>query len=423
MLHSLGELNVKAKMTAALCTLGLTATIALGQSIEDIAPANSVVIAGVNDYARAARNFEGTQLYELIKTDHIQALMKEMEDDSDDAPWMQIARELDIDPEMLAMPTGAAGLAIFPVLDPEIGRPAPHMIALADYGDHADEIEQFIERLLERGEREGRIRYETDRILGRTVYSFQVEVPEPDPEEEFDFDFSMFPDPADLIDHIGRMHIARHESTFIFSSDFAALSDSFERMDDGVGSSIRERDDYRGVMTQVGEQNDGFAVILTRDMLQVLAPLDQMGMGMMIQPMLRSTFGDIHGYGLSVNYGTNDAMAEVTYSLFMPRGKGGLTSLIDIAEPRQDLPVFADLNAISYNRISVRFDRVVGVIRQVIQSNPMMAMELEQGFREIEPMLSEFFSTLGTEVITISSMSRPIDIDSHQMLVAIECTD
>ena len=415
---------MNAKLITALCTLGLTATLVVGQSIEDIAPANSVVVAGVKNAQRANENFERTRLYQLLQHEHIQELMERAEKELTEGPLAEIAAELNFDPEMLQKPSGSLGMAIFPVIDPEIGRPAPHMIALADYGDQADEVERFIERLLERGERDRHIEYERNRVLGRMVYSFQIVEPEPEPaDDEFDFDFSFFPDPANLIGHVERMHIARNDSAFIFSSDFSALSESLERLDGGHGDRIQDRADFRGVLGQVGEENDGFAVILTRDMLQILAPLDEMGMGMMIQPMLRSTFGDIHGYGLALRFGVDDTIAHLKYSLFMPHGKGGLTSLIDTAEPREDVPAFADVDTMSYSRSTVRFDRVVGVIRQIIQSNPMLAMEVEPQFREMEPMLNEFFGTLGEEVISIGSLRRPLDVNSSQNLFAIEARD
>ncbi len=409
--------------TLAFClTVGLCAAPALGQlTIERIAPENSVMIVGVPNVQLTQERFQRTALYDLWNSEE----MKQFREDDMTGlaeEFYTFLDELGVNRDELSMPTGAMGFAMFPVIDEELGQAAPGMIAFADFGDTAAAMGAMMLAMLDRGDQDGVLEYEVKDILGRSVYEVRMIADDID-EDEFDFDaFNMMPSPQDFIGDLDRMYYVHDGSMLMLCSDLGSITETLDRIDGNVRGTLADRDDFQGIMNQIGRDDFYFAV-LTRDMMEIAMAADEMGMLMFVTPTLKELFGDIRGFGMGARFDGADAMFEGRWSVYMPAGKRGLTRLMDLSSPRGGIPAFVGPDTLNYGSMNFRFDQVASVIRSVVRSNPLIEMQAEEMMEMVDGPLTEILNTLGSQVHTAMSITRPVTLESMSFLMAVEARD
>ena len=117
------------------------------------------------------------------------------------------------------------------------------------------------------------------------------------------------------------------------------------------------------------------------------------------------------------------AMLEQTMTIYAPEGKGGIFALMDTETQRGDLPSFVGTDAISYASFNFEFDGVLEFIRNVINSSPMIAMQLGPQMPVIEEFISGFCSTMGSQIQFVGTVRRPLEADSMRTVIATESRD
>jgi hypothetical protein len=417
-------LRIRETVCCAGLAVAISAPAIADLTIDQIIPENAVVVMGVHDVERSLERFRNTPMHSLLHAPEFREQRDHMTKEFMDG-WAEFLAEMGVDDDLRAWPTGTVGMGMYPVMDPELGMPVLAMIAFAQFGEQMDGVMELVRKGIAKAEEDGAIKYEELDILGRAVHVLDFGAVAEAIEDEFDDDpfgmMMMMPDFSQLFDSFKRMYLVREGDGLLLGSDLGSLTESLERKDRNV-AGLGSREEYRRVLDQLGT-NDAFGMIMTRDLVQMISSADQTGMMMMAGSMASGIFGDIRSVGMSVRLDSPSAMLEQRLALYMPRGKGGLTRLFDVKEPREDLPRFTGPDSTMFLSMNFAFDRLADVIRDIIRSNPMLQMGAGEAFDQVEPTIREVAAMLGPRIYANNAMTRPIAMDSASMLMAIDCRD
>jgi hypothetical protein len=408
---------------AVSLSLAAFASAAFGDfTIDRIVPENAVLVMGMSNAEQSLERFRRTPMHELLQSPELREFRREFTKDFTEG-WQEMLGEIGAPDDTTAWPTGSLGMALYPVMDPELGTPKVAMIAFAQFGEQIDGVMEIVRKAIAKGVDAGELVTDELDVLGRTAHVLDFGAAEDEDEFEDDPFAAMMgmPDFSKLFDGFKRMYVVREGNALMLGSDLGSLTESLDRVDRGEGG-LGNRSEYQRILAQLGT-NDGFAMLLTRDALQLLSGADQQGMLMMAGPMLTGVFGDIQGFAASVRLDSPQAMMEQSYVVYMPNGKGGLARLFNVPQPREQLPRFVGPNSVSSMSINIAFDQLNTIIRDIIRSNPMLNMFLAEEYREVEPMIRELTGSLGSRMYVASTLTRPITPESSATMFAIECRD
>ncbi len=394
-------------------------------TIEQLAPENTIIVTGSDDVGNAFERVKRTSLWRLWKSKEIQDMTAEvMEEMASNLKTMY--EELGVDEDALIPPDGAAGFALNTLTDEETGASHIALFAFADYGENADKFSELIDAFIQKIEEDNDLEFDEEELLGRTVRV--IEIPEQmdeDMDEDFGFDDfggnPFLPDVGAITDQVSVIYYLREGSLFLAASDLDNLRPALEAIDGEEAEVLGNREDFHEARNQLGEV-DGYGLILTRDFGDLMAAVDDSGMiQMMIGQSVEALIGKIGAIGYGYHMDGRTAMLEQTMTIYMPEGKGGIFALMDMETPRSDLPSFVGTDAISYTSVNFKFDGVLEFIRNVINSNPMLAMQLGPQMPAIEEFINGFCNPLGSRMHLVGTIRRPIEADSMNTVVAIEC--
>ncbi len=404
------------KLLAALAALACTGSALAGPTIETIAPRNSVLVWSISNLSETVRRAEHTPLGDLWSAGQDQ--LPEAGMDLFPEEMHDMLEQLKADPKQpgIPRPEGAVGMAVFTIMNQELGLPEPAFIALADYGEQAPAAERWIDSSLERAREGGKVKLLKRELLDHTVYSVDLPHAEVDLDEEMDFGdpdggpFGMMPSPGDLLGHIQTLHLVRSGSSLLLSSDLGALVGVLKRQNGEGEPVLADNPNFQRVVGELGA-TDGYAVALTANMLDLTSVIDPMGMAMMFTPMLRAAFGDVRGMGYGVNLAAADSAIEHRVFFDMPAGKQGIPSLMSAPLTRRVPPSFVKADVLSYASLSMQFDRMLPMMQRLLQSNPMLMAQMGQEWNDMQRSVQPLLSSLGSEVHFVQSTGG--GSDSH----------
>ncbi|MCP3902089.1 MAG: hypothetical protein GY715_00515, partial [Planctomycetes bacterium] len=418
------------RMTIVCLSVLMTAAAAAAEppTIRDLAPEGTVFIAGISNADASIERLKGTGLWELWQTPQMQELHDGIVEILD-MGLHDTMEEIGVEGDH-GLPTGSAGIAVFAVMDNEIGLPAPGYLIVADYGPRAEKIMQRIETALEKAGDEMKV--EQRDVRGRVVHHLEMAMEEPKPAEDDEFGdmggFGNMEAPEDTIARaLNTVFLVREGNQLMVGNDLAVLSNAIDVCEDNEPTAFRQRDDYAALMEQVGE-GDAFALMLTRDLGGLVSVVDPMGFTMMFAPMLKQMVGDIAGFGAGARIAGERAMIEQTFAVSMPNGRTGLTALLDTHVAPGELPAFVGRDVISYSFVNFEFDGLPQAMAPLIQ---MMQMMIPPGAAgpdgaQVPPMgemLDQVCSWLGRRVHMVQTLEKPIKADSLRQFIAVECTN
>ena len=416
-----GSMNVFKHMTVLSAVVGLGATSGFAQvTIERLAPQNSIVVTGIDDFQKSLKALKSTPLWALWESDEISEMLHDPLADLHDE-FGEVLDELGLDEDDLSWPQGPVGLAIYPGSpdDPESG---PGYLVMADYGVKSMRMNRILEALLDKARDEHDIEISEHDILGRKVYSINLaelagEGLDLDAAEEFqEMGMPAMMDPDQLMDWFSVAHIVRDGRRFMVSSNLNVLRDALELVDEDGRSGLTDRADFQGAMGQLGE-TDGYTLVLFRDMA-ALMPGDPMVM--MAQMFFKQIVGDIQALGFGLRVGDGDVMIEETVTVYMPNGKSGLTTLMSHETPQGRAPAFVGPGCMVYARFNFQFDGVMDFLRGLGAMNPMIGAQLNPMLEQYGPTIEKVCAALGPEVHSTVRITRPMTLDSLKTLYAIE---
>ena len=393
--------------------------------IEQLAPPDSVVIVSVSNLAASVERLKQTKLWELWKTPQVEQLradlVKQMTEHID-----QMLQQLGVEKDTLVPPQGALGWALFPLPPADLDAPSTGMLLVADYGENADKTGELIDAAIAEADDNPDVKYEVQEINGHSVYSFDLSGLEFEEQIEPDFAPVMpmpmpMGDPSEMFTPPTKFHFVRDGSVFMVCTDLDRLTEAIQDEPGGDEPGLADREDYQAIMDQLGE-SDAYAILLTRDLGELAAANDPMGMAGMMQEMLKTIIGDIQGVGMSLRLESDSAIVEETVVVYMPNGKAGLTALLDTETPRGDLPPFVGLDTVNYVRLNFEFENLPDLVMQVLQMIAMMMPPDPQAMQETHNIVTRLCSTLGREIHIVSTLTRPITAQSFSTVLAVKCT-
>jgi len=249
----------------------------------------------------------------------------------------------------------------------------------------------------------------------------ESEVAEGDDEGMDEFqDFEMGVDPEEIMwGSVETVYLVRDAGRFLLSTDLPALRGAFAAIDGEPNEVLSDRDDYQGLIGQLGE-SDAYAAVLMRDFGRFVTANDPMGMMMMLAPMLKQVVGDIQGLGVGIRLDGQTAMIEETAAIYMPNGLAGLSALLDTATPRAGLPSFVGPNTVGYVASNFEFNGLAGAVRPIVQMMQMM-MPPEQGAPPIDELIEQVCAAFGKKVHMIQTVEQPVESGAVAQLLAVEC--
>ncbi|MCA9292137.1 MAG: hypothetical protein KDA25_13475 [Phycisphaerales bacterium] len=417
-------------MKTCLCVMTLTVgcglTAALGApTIQEIAPRESFVVLGASHAETMIARLQRTALWEMWMSEDMADARKSMLEEMS-AGFDEMEQELGLEEDTIVPPSGPAGVAAF-VARGENNAPGLGFIGFADFGDKADHMTRVIDALVKKAG-EDHIEVDDQDVLGSTVYSFAIPQPPKAEADEFDDEFGGggmgMPDPEALLATIRHIHVVRHKSMVLVSSDLTTLENAMEVIDGDALDRLASDPDFDGVVNAFDGDVDVYGAVLPLKARGLLGDDDMMAMMVdSFGPVLHELLGDVRGMGFGLRLDGERAMVEQTMSLYMPNGKNGLTALLNLESPRGKVPFFAGSDVTSFASINFQFADLMGVARKVIMAHPLLQMQAGPMLDQVAPMMEQFFAAMGSKVYSAKTLSRPVTADSQKSMLVMEMSN
>jgi len=421
-LHRLKTHSFRALAASLLVSAIVTPVVAELPPMERLVPRETILLWHTPNVTSSWERVRTTPLGDFLVSDHMQELLKELRDD---AELGEMLRDAEVESLAELLPTGRVGFAAFLELDEELGIKRPMIVLAGEWGDRAEKIEKALERMNERLLAEGAT-IERQQIRGRTVTTRELPKPEPVEEDLDDFDFDPFGglgiDPTEALEGLRTLHFVRDEGRIVVSSSLLAIDDILGAVDgDALRSSLADNPEFQEALAQLGGAHDSHLILFTAPLQQLLgqtigAPLA------MVQPFITQLFGDIRAHSLGIEFGAGEAMMTATVGTLVPRGRVGLLTLVDGAAPRGPLPAFVGADAIGYGTMSLRLDRLMPLMRNIVQGLPPMFGDMASPMLDqFGPALEQAFGGLGPDMHTVNYPPTNPD-DVGETVYALRCT-
>ena len=393
--------------------------------ITDLAPESTFLVIGADDMDATCRHFEQTPLAGLWRTEAVQDLVGESFTDGIDMMMESLRDEgIESEPEL----PRSMGVAIYGDLDEETGMSRAFIVGFAEFKDMGDDGDRMMEMLVKEGVDEGMVRVDRREVRGREVMVIEtVEVEEEDMDDEFGGDFDammMLGDPSEMAPDLSVTYVVRDGGRVIFANDMLAIDDALAAVDGDGRDGMSKTEDWRKIEAQLGE-TDAYLALLTDPLQELLAPMFMGPLGL-VRPMIQEAFGDVRGYGFGATVPADSAAASMvlTASILAPDGKEGLLSLFsEESATGQAPPAAVAAGATAYGRMNVDFKKVVPFFNDLAAAIPMGGEEIEMYLDQFGPIMEGALATMGPAVHTISTVRRPIEIDSAATTVVIPTSD
>ncbi len=418
----------------------LTATFALPAyaadlTIDDIAPPDSILIARVNDWPAMIEALEATPMWEQGERDEVREWLTDMWEGEMFEELREEFAQLDIDPGEMPMPAGDLGIAVWNANEESF---IPGMIAMADFGDRAEEIYDLLVEQAELDEEDGAITVEFDEEAGykimstRTVFDEEAAREESlrniresrerfaeDGDDEFWDQMEQDILEQDFEGYTAESHTFRADDFLFTSSDRDKLSDAITALEGEDIDSIAGDDALESLRARVrGAHADVVIVPSAVDMF-----FDEMNnaAGGFVPGNILSAMGidQIQGIAAALRFDAPDAQAEVTFAMPLA-GEEGVFSLI---EPIDEFspPAFIPANAASEAVFAVDWSAIIPFAREVILTLPQeQRAQVEGQFAAFTFAAAPILDSLGPQVHFVSAVERPIGAASQKNLYAIQ---
>lgn len=364
-------------------------------AVEDIAPKSTFLAIGVKDMGALAARFSQTPLAKLLDEPSVKVLLESPDEvAAADARRKRLA-DMGIDRDSVPWP-GPVVAALFIERDVELDADGIGVLLCADYGKDADTAGKMVEAVIARAEREtGRGTEQVDLGQGRRA----TVIPLPVGDEPMGRGGRPRPR-ANPLDGLGQvaatpdsLYHFRDGSRFWFASTASALEDALAAAEGG-GNVLSAAEDWQGASAQLGTC-DAHALFFTSPLQPLVRPLLAGPMGPM-QPLIQKLFGDIRAWGFGLNIGGDLGMVELSSTVFVPGEKVGLVSLVSDGVALDAPPAMGGDDAVSYQRLNVRFDGIMKLLEDALAALPdMQAEQIAPILEQWGPGMRKAFGSIG----------------------------
>jgi len=392
---------------------------------ESIAPKGSMVVLRAKDLNATAVRMENSPVAQLMNAPEIAAITAQNREKAAKERAEQL-REMGVDVDEVPWP-GPVGVALFTERNEETDSFDLGILIWADYGSRADVAEKVLEAIIKDMEKKSGKSFEQVEIAGGLkAKRIMLEDAEDDTDPQD-------PQPPGRrrprgVDAFGEItqvpesiFYVRVGSQFFAASSVSTLEDAIAAASGKPMPCVADTEDWRGISSVIGDQEIS-AVLLTEPIQALLAPVfaGPMASGPV---MMKELFGDIRGWAFTMAAESDAATVEVGVCAYVPGAKVGLIDLLSDSTPITDPPIILGDDAVSYQRINVRFGNIMSMIENFLASLPdAEADAIAPMIQQFGPGMTKAFSAIGPEVSTVS---RPVPGDELGMrtFTAVACSD
>lgn len=421
-------LTVQKRIVLLSITVLAAANAALAQDrlgIADIAPPESFLVVGVDDWASFNESFNESPLGAMWSDQRIRSIGEELISEAKENLVDQLA-EIDLELSDIQAPAGGAGVAVYfgTNADEEL---QPNFVALAEYGENADDWADFIARLIERAEDDDAAEISEEEYEGSTITTFKIVQEEDEEIDHTGHDHGDL-DSSSPFAELDTLFIARAADTFIAGSELTVVESTIDAVNGEAIDSVSSSEAFQDAMNQHEQEPDVFGVLLTEPLLEYLLPvwgeLAQAVGGPPIEDLLDVTgLLEIRAASASYTFGAVDSAIDGSVALLVPVKKGLLELLDGDAGPAEP-PAFIGPDVASLSSYYFRISGLLDIVRDLIAKLPEGEREqLEAYIGQVEPMFGPLLQVLGPQVYTYVSFSRPLSAESQLQIFAIEVSD
>ncbi len=418
---------------AAACAVAGLAVSATAQTIAEVAPPSSVFVAGADNFAEVEERFNASGFGAILSNPEVSEWLTGLMEDG----MAELEGELEalgFSLDDFSSPSGAAGVAVF--LDTDAIEPANtsyQFLAMADFGENVGTTHDFVTTSANEAADEGRLTIEEDEYNGATIWTFTpVEMEEEDDggDDDWDDDWGDDWDDGGGESAFEAFYYTRTGNVIAFSTSIAAVEDTIDAVAGDAPESVAGGE-FANSLNQL-DQPQAFAVFLTQPWIELTSALSEAGvfermMGPQAVPVLdiltATGLADVSSFGAGFNFDTNDAAAEVTYSVSFPERRG-LMKLVPTADAQFTAPDFVPANAVSVSLGQASLDQLFPVIGEIVGSLPPQLQQQVQGpLFMAQGFAVPIFQQLGPEIYTIQTIEQPYTAESSGTLMAIRAKD
>jgi len=411
----------------AVCFAGLACATDL-ITIDRLAPKQSWIVIGVDDFDAASERLNRTALFTWWQSEAIQKLLQEplQKSRKESSKRMQ---ELGVAEDAWSMPR-TAGAALYAAHDEQLDSDQAHFLLYADWGDRADGIASIFDAVMANYEKTQPGRVKSMEIHGKKAMSISVKPEQPKPEIGKD-GRTRRPRPkrgglfeeGSLFQHIETIWYARDGSRFLIGSIESDLDEAIGVLDGQPHASMADDVDFKSALDQIG-RGDGWTVLLTSPLQRVAGAVGpQMSF---FQPMLTALFGEVKAYSFGLSSDLPDAQLSINSGIVIKGDRVGVLALPDPAIAASAPAQFAQGDAVSYGRMQIQFRDMMKLIETAISNVPEeTASTFEATLQQYGPDLRKAFEALGPDVHVVSRYAgKPGESESEtETIYGIACRD
>ena len=386
---------------ATLSTTFISGTLfaADALTIRDLAPEKALLVVGADDVRGTIDRLGPTAYGKLWADASVAEEVKKIKENFE-KNLAEAAAEAGVERDGMTWPS-SLGLAVMADIDEELGLPSAQFMFFCDWASEAESTVKMVDALVARMEKdakEGGATVKAEEIRGRRAIGMpfgggdaaegegEGEGEGEDPmAEDFGGGPSFAPKEIFFISEKGRLFAA---------SSVAAMDTLLARVDGDRAKNIGDTETFKASTELAGGTQDVYAVLST----EAAGPiLDTMPQFMLVRPLIARFFGDIKAWSFGLH--AKDGVLEVGQGIYVPGDKVGLLSLADLASEAKEPPAIVPVDAISYGRMNLRFEKVVGMIDEAIGGLPADQAEMVKPQIDLyRPAMQAAFAAMGPEI-------------------------
>lgn len=366
-------------------------------TIRELAPEKALLVLGADDVRGTIDRMGPTAYGKLWNDASVAEEVKKLKENFE-KNLSAAAAEAGIERDGMTWPS-SLGLAVMAEVDEELGLPSAQFMFFCDWASEAEATVKMVDTLVARMEKDakdGGATVKAEEIRGRRAIGLpfggadaaggEGEGEAEDPmAEEFGGGPDFAPKEIFFISDKGRLFAA---------SSVAAMDTLLARVDGDRAKSAGETETFKASTELAGGTQDVYAVLST----EAAGPiLDTMPQFMLVRPLIARFFGDIKAWSFGLH--AKDGVLEVGQGIYVPGNKTGLLSLVDLATEPKAPPAIVPADAISYGRMNLRFEKIVGMIDEAIGGLPADQAEMIKPQIDLyRPAMQAAFAAMGPEV-------------------------
>lgn len=366
-------------------------------TIREIAPAGALVVLGADDIRGTIDRLGPTAYGKLWNDPDAAEQVKKLKEDFEKA-ISEAAADAGIERDAMTWPA-SLGVAVMAGLDEELGVPQAQLMFFCDWASEAEQTVKMVDALVAKIEKEATASGETvkaEEVRGRRAIGVISKAADAegagDGMEEDPMMGGGFGGMPDL--GLGDFYFVSDKGRLFVANSVETMDALLARVDGDRAKSIGETETFKASTELSGGTQDIYAVLSTEAAGPLLNTMPEM---MLARPLIARFFGDIKAWSFGVH--AKDGILETAQGIYVPGDKIGLLSLVDLSTEPKAPPAIVPAEAVSYGRMNVRFDKILGMIDEAIGGLPADQAEMIKPQIDLyRPAMQSAFGAMGPEM-------------------------